>query len=1159
MAELINPWKQQKKQLVNPWKAPPQEPSDFVSTAFAEPEREGVSPIERGAAAVSRAGELTGLFGRGLAREAVTTLPKGVIAAEEIKERAVILPRPAGTEKERAEAISAIRAEKGLPPLEPEPTPEPRITEPAAPSEIIESLRGGIAKVERALPTEVPPGDRAAEITVAAARSLGNMAATLPVGGLKLMAAVSGLEKARQSLSEGESLPIAVTAGGFQTILTGLTEYDPTQQLRNTALPFFQRLLRGGVTDLVGELIETSGEMWAIDEKIRGKDAYTKEEWRRALENTAIVSGLVTGGATVVTEPGVRQRRRVEQAAETLRPISERLLTEFEAPRAEAPPPVEPTPAEVVPEPPLPEAVPPKPPKGKAFLSLSESERQTLSGVRQDVLLGDPQRKIFVREDEGRGKVTEVKWQPTTYPEYFQKRGFTKKYVLNAIDKVTKGQALTDKEIRTIEELNSGYRQQLAEDISRERGRPRTVGATELDVGDQYKQAGETFEVTEELDNGNIVVQDGGETKTLSPDDAVSVDRGTLKKKERVERPEEEFPPPPTTTAFARTREADIAGRYDVDRPLLELPEMVELTRSINEGKAPKLKNKLGRALGLLRSRRGERADIFLKKDIFTGDVIAQQHSGKDFKESLTGFKERVLEGIPEAERENIVFKSEYDKRRKRPLMKAYRRDPTLAPRVLSHEIGHLVDFLEAKDLRRGNILGRIASLKKFGKGFIDKMPLEIGKGKLTSGEQITQREITQELQNVTQAWSPFDPQADPAYTKYRYSSKELYAEAISVLANNPQLLQDTAPKFYESFQAYLGRKPNVKATFDELVSRGQDRGALIEGRIEGITEMARRGSVAIEERRQRRLSDLEPIKDTAMRWLIDDAHPILKTVRKQERAGVRDATRTRHAIEEINYISSEADSYFHENFSRVIQPAEAEGITSEDFHLYLFANRVANERKYIANPRGYTEASAQEILDALPERWGQEKFNRVEGYLRNWWDIRRREIIPDLEASGMFSDDVIARVKENERYARFNSIEHIENSLGRETASRIFHQEGMLGDTSNVFTNTILQDMSLIRAVRINEAKESVVDLLQFEAIENPGVIEDASMRYSQDIAGQVPVKSKDPKKDILTVMRQGKPKHYYVSKSIVDHFNVAPYEATRIAQVWAGMNNVV
>ena len=69
---------------------------------------------------------------------------------------------------------------------------------------------------------------------------------------------------------------------------------------------------------------------------------------------------------------------------------------------------------------------------------------------------------------------------------------------------------------------------------------------------------------------------------------------------------------------------------------------------------------------------------------------------------------------------------------------------------MLVHEIGHLVDWLPDKDLKRGNILGRIASLKKYMRTMLEEMsdsPNEI----LTPQERKKirnriQREVAQEF-----------------------------------------------------------------------------------------------------------------------------------------------------------------------------------------------------------------------------------------------------------------------------------------------------------------------------------------------------------------------------------------------------------------------------
>ncbi len=50
-------------------------------------------------------------------------------------------------------------------------------------------------------------------------------------------------------------------------------------------------------------------------------------------------------------------------------------------------------------------------------------------------------------------------------------------------------------------------------------------------------------------------------------------------------------------------------------------------------------------------------------------------------------------------------------------------KDPLQGAKTLAHELGHLTDYLPDRTLKRGNILGRIASLKKYGKHYLENRP----------------------------------------------------------------------------------------------------------------------------------------------------------------------------------------------------------------------------------------------------------------------------------------------------------------------------------------------------------------------------------------------------------------------------------------------------
>ena len=64
-----------------------------------------------------------------------------------------------------------------------------------------------------------------------------------------------------------------------------------------------------------------------------------------------------------------------------------------------------------------------------------------------------------------------------------------------------------------------------------------------------------------------------------------------------------------------------------------------------------------------------------------------------------------------------------------------------------------------------------------------------------------------------------------------------------------------------------------------------------------------------------------------------------------------------------------------------------------------------------------------------------------------------------------------------------------------------------------------------------MNEAKLSLIDMLN---VTNPMLYERAGMRWSADEGNRVPVEPNNPRQELFTVVRNGVPEHYYISKRI-------------------------
>jgi hypothetical protein len=721
----------------------------------------------------------------------------------------------------------------------------------------------------------------------------------------------------------------------------------------------------------------------------------------------------------------------------------------------------------------------------------------------------------------------------------------------------------------------------------------------------------------------------------------------------------------------SESQKEDGPPREDVNPLAVELPELLELIHRINDGKTPVLKERLGHALGRFQMR-GDKGQIYLKRDIFTGErldeLILDRRS--PVRSQIDAFTKRMQERYGD----NLVFK------RQGKVVICYHRNPDLAPKVLAHEIGHAVDWLDDKDMARGNILGRIASLKKHLKHILPERPGALGEltekdrqrlrreaAKLVrrekeaeenkviapdpggptaadvlaiwndvasrdrnpdlyayisrlSGKEKAQilkqalkgmvnlpgfdpakktennykdwsarekelyrdllrdelkkrrlfewEDITAELKALTQHWKPFDERLDPNYTKYRYSSAELYADAFSVLINNPKLLKRMAPNFYRAFFNYLGNKPQVKTIYDEIQARIGDKAATLNKRLDEVYSDFTEGHAARKELNQRRERKLESVKDTLVKSLIDKNHPILKYVRRYEKADGetgRLAQKLRNQIDEAAYLSAKVYYYHHEIAEQVLKPLEAAGLNIDDLGAYLFFKRVINERTDLANPRGYGEKTASDTLGRLRERLGAERFEAVENAATAFRKIREEIIIPHVAESRMFGEPTINMMKDRKSYAKFSVQHYLNKTFGTGTTARIIQQVGTFNKIENPFVATVLNDITLMRAAKINESKLAAVAFLKNlnNTLGSSGalakMIAPADTKFDRGLVKKVAVEPKDPELALFDVMVDGEVHSYYVAKDIADTFAHQPVKANMATRIIGLMINPV
>jgi len=583
--------------------------------------------------------------------------------------------------------------------------------------------------------------------------------------------------------------------------------------------------------------------------------------------------------------------------------------------------------------------------------------------------------------------------------------------------------------------------------------------------------------------------------------------------------------------------------------PNVEMPEIVRLVQTLT-GERPQIK-RLARALGLFRPR-----------------------------------------GVGQIELDPRIF-----------------RDSVAAAKTLAHEVGHLIDYLPHATNERGNILGHLASARNHLLSTLPDRPrnpntaltskeraalyraaeqktrAELGPRPKADGDdadpqahgawgerrseiyrdsieaEIATRkllradEVRAELIELTELWKPYQVAAaegklPPSYVRYRESSKELYADALSVLFNSPATLRDVAPLFYDAFFAYLRNKPEVfraiLATY-ELLGTGQKR--VLDLRDENLRAAARNGAEIL----RRKAAEREARTRTGWRGWVDGLraeiedihHPLLKREAAARKAGKTVPLDQSPSVlfEEMALADNAPYRYLQRLHTNVVAPLQQAGVSLEDYGLFLFYNRILNERlpmtpegfgggrSMMANPQGITPEAARLGLLNWRLNHGLGTFQlmqRADAGMRALVD----EVNRDAVAAGVFSqktyDELIA--PNRDQYAAFAVLDYLSDNV----PAGIQVGQGTFKDVANAFTATTLKMLNLRRWIQRNESLQFTTQWMRRFA---PDEIAPAATRW--DGKKHVPQPPpRDSELEMLEVFEDGKRVGYYVPPDVARMF---------------------
>jgi hypothetical protein len=530
--------------------------------------------------------------------------------------------------------------------------------------------------------------------------------------------------------------------------------------------------------------------------------------------------------------------------------------------------------------------------------------------------------------------------------------------------------------------------------------------------------------------------------------------------------------------------------------PVMEMPELVEMVRSLT-GNDPKLK-RMPKAFGTFNPSSGI---ITLRPDLFQNEASAMM--------------------------------------------------------TFAHEIGHLVSWMDERNIKLGNLGGHIMNVGNYLKS---TFPITPGAGPaLTTADRrklqaqaksenpsdpdartaryrelvqqtmdtrnlgaVSEKQggyspnIREELINLSEWWKPFNyDDAKDSYVDYRHSAEELYADAISVLFNSPADLQARAPVFYKAFWNYADARPQVKASIFEIQNRilmGRD--AVLDKRLARDLESFKAGAevfvgkqAAAAERRASLTGWWENLKDQY--W--NRYQPLIESAAKARAAG----TITKAEEDGIRWLTEEhplADSKLQlklADIGRLYQSLDAAGVPRDYFGVWLKHHRIANERYEVTEKIKGMDLTVEKGRAVMANPGGETARTSAE-MLASLQQRLGPEKTAALESAVAGFRDVVFTIMEDANDAGLFSADLWEIiSANRDNyaaftpleyvqeylPSAIRKQVGTFKEIADPLQQTVLKSISIHRAAQNNRFKRAAVEAIRQTA---PELVKPAPMKYN-------------------------------------------------------------
>lgn len=469
--------------------------------------------------------------------------------------------------------------------------------------------------------------------------------------------------------------------------------------------------------------------------------------------------------------------------------------------------------------------------------------------------------------------------------------------------------------------------------------------------------------------------------------------------------------------------------------------------------------------------------------------------------------------------------------------------DPQALLQTLSHELGHLKDFLDEGTMARGNLLGRLFSLINYKKKLTADLTSKDQKRLRSKAKRIAEKKnggtateaqiiaeytelvkdegiiandaIKQELIALTKWWSGDYGNANKKYIKYRESAAELYAEAISVLLVSPKELENRAPMFYETWHKQLNNKPSVQTAYLEIqqllngdpIELAKARTANVQAMFEETQDMA----MQLREDEDARMGSIsKSVKSFLGDWqnaIIDTSAAAKKKTGKKQFGNITNAKAeaARYALDDLNTKDTLNYKFFRrvddEVFQPLVQTFVEGGMSEKDARIaarnslgeYMLYRRIQNggrtrslndpddvDATYdLINPLGIEPAQVPMYMDWLKKSLGKDVWRSLNKSAGIFNDLIF-EIAEDAVDIGIYSQKLMdSEIEPNKDNYAAFRVMH-HALFYTDVTPMIKEQVGTFSLVANPFEATMLKYMNLNRLIIKQRAAKATTALLK-------------------------------------------------------------------------------